>query len=1608
MALLHTTSRAFYLIAGVVLGSTSLIAQGVSPSPQIVDQIDEGNLVTLSGNTHPLARAEFDRGRVDPGLPMTDLILVLKRSPEMQAAFDAFVESQYDRNSPNFHHWLTPQEVGSNFGLSRSDIDVISTWLRSHGFSITEVPPDRMTIRFSGTARQVESAFHTEIHNFDVNGEKHIANMSDPQIPAALAPAVVGVKALHNFFPRPQHRTGGTASFNFSAGKWERTSGSSRAKSLLPAAALSGVSQPDFGITTSNGTFEAVAPYDFATIYNVLPLWQAGSPIDGTGQTIAVAGTSSILLSDVKTFRTLFDLPTSNKANTPILQSGNSQPLTVCSVAEGTSGALCTVGDQRENALDVEWAGAVAKNAQIVLVASYPGSSSDDNLYDSQSYIVSNVNTSSSPVYGAHIMNVSYGECELGLGTSGNTTYKNLWQTAMSEGIAVFVSTGDSGSPACDQGQETGNGDDDAAKWGLSVNGMASTPSDTAVGGTDLNSGTTVSTYWNSTNNATTLASAKGYIPEFPWNDSVSNPVVVSQLNSANSVNENATWWANQLLADYQEYQKTGGKEGISESYYDSFIEANGGGGGVSACTTNTGTVASCAGGYAKPSWQTGVTGISSTALRTIPDVSFFAAIGEVEASAYVLCFAADNTCNNSSTSNPNVDLVGGTSASSPAMAGVMALINQKAASPQGNPNSELYALAAKQSYSSCSAESAASSCYFHDIDTGNNAAPCYEGSPNCPSPPSGDVLAIIGGYSAAAGYDEASGLGSLNVANVVNTWSASSTLLTPTVTATPASTSITTAQSLSVSITVSGGSGNPTPTGSVTLTSGSYTSAAATLTSGSATIDIPAGSLATGSDTLTVNYTPDSSSSSTYNTAIGTATVTVTATSSSKTTPTVTVTPASTSITTAQSLSVSVAVSGGSGNPTPTGSVTLTSGSYTSAASTLSSGSATIDIPAGSLVTGSDTLTVTYSPDSGSSSTYNGATGSATVTVTSSTTATPIVLVSGRTGSIENIAIDSKNVYWTEWGTSSNAGGIYSAPIGVANGTVTTINTSGWTPPPGENYGIAVDSNNVYWTESTGSVWEIAKTAVNGSATLLAGGSGSKALLNPYGIAIDTNNVYWAADVLGNIGAGIFMVPKTGGTVLSVASPGSYPMFIAVDSNNVYWDSWGEANSGTLTAGLGSLFQGPKNAETSSPFLSSVTQLGDDLNCPAQIAVDSTNIYWGAYCGGALRKAAIGSTSSTVLVQYSGTANFMGIAVDAANVYYSIYATNGSVNAIAINGSDNGVPVALASGLNLPVSIAVDSNNVYVAEQGSGTIIQIPKSSGTGTGLTTPTVTVTPSSASITATQSLSVTIAVSGASGSPTPSGSVTLTSGSYTSAASTLSSGSATINVPAGSLATGSDTLTVNYTPDSSSSSTYNSATGTATVTVTSAASGGFAITGTAVSVSPGATTGNTSTITVTPSGGFTGTVTLTAAITLSPTGAVDPPTLSPGSATVTISGSAAATAIFTVSTTAANSASIDPRSSRPPWWFATGGATLACILFIGIPARRRSWLTMTCVLLVLLVSFSGIVACGGNGGNGGSGGGGGGGTSGTTAGTYTLTITGTSGTITSTGTVTLTVQ
>jgi hypothetical protein len=341
---------------------------------------------------------------------------------------------------------------------------------------------------------------------------------------------------------------------------------------------------------------------------------------------------------------------------------------------------------------------------------------------------------------------------------------------------------------------------------------------------------------------------------------------------------------------------------------------------------------------------------------------------------------------------------------------------------------------------------------------------------------------------------------------------------------------------------------------------------------------------------------------------------------------------------------------------------------------------------------------------------------------------------------------------------------------------------------------------------------------------------------------------------------------------------------------------------------------------------------------------------------------------------------------------------TSGSYSSVATSLTNGSVTIAIPA-----ASLPVGTDTLTASYSGDTGYLATTATASVAVSSAQTTPTVTPASSSIGTAQTLSVTIAVPAAGAGPTPTGTVTLTSGTYSSVATGLTNGSVTIGIPATSLAVGADTLTASYSGDA----IYSAATATAPVTV---ATSTFSIAGTAVSVAPGATTGNTSTITVTPAGNFTGRVALTAVVTSSPTGVLYPPTLGFSSTTpVSITGAAAGTATLTVSTTAAtSSALVYPEHPGVPW-YAAGGTALACILFFGIPARRRSWRNLLGMLALLVTLSWTMVACSGESSAGSSKSGSGGASNpGTTAGSYTVTVSATSGAITQTCVVTLTVQ
>jgi len=602
------TVRTFLLFvaAVVVLAVVSKgFAQQSALKNRVAGPILDSDVVTMLGNVHPQARAENDRGLVVPETRLDRMVLVLQPSEKQQRELDALTEAQQQHDSPLYHQWLTPAEYGARFGVSSSDLARITGWLSSHGFAVEPLPAGRRLVLFSGTAEQVADTFHTEIHRYAVNGVMHIANSQDPQIPVALAPVVAGVLSMHDF---------------------------RRASASHPARQIASPQN------TQGGT-HYLFPADYATIYNLSPLYAAGK--NGAGTSIAIVGRSNINLSDVSSFRSTSGLI----VNQPTV------------ILDGSNPGLVS-GDQDESTLDVEWSGAVAPAAAVKFVVAASTSSSDGVDLSAQ-YIVNNKT--------ATVMSTSYGSCEAYMGSGEMAFYNNLWQQAASEGISSFVSSGDSGAAGCNGGS--------SSKGSMAgVNGLCSSPYSTCVGGTEFNEGS--GSYWSATN-GTGGASALSYIPEKVWNESASD-----------------------------------GGSGLWSS-----------GGGVSQYFT-------------QPAWQKGISGANSNGMRAVPDVALTAASHD----GYLICEGG------------SWYVIAGTSAASPSMAGIMALVIQKqGGAGQGNANPALYSMLG------------ASSNPFHATPSGNNSVP-----------------GVNGFIASGASYNLATGLGSVDANLLATEWPGTGIVVTP------------------------------------------------------------------------------------------------------------------------------------------------------------------------------------------------------------------------------------------------------------------------------------------------------------------------------------------------------------------------------------------------------------------------------------------------------------------------------------------------------------------------------------------------------------------------------------------------------------------------------------------------------------------------------------------------------------------------------------------------------------------------------------------------------------------------------------------------------------
>jgi trimeric autotransporter adhesin len=745
------------------------VGAGAQALPQITQRVSDSNLTTLQNNLHPLAKAIYDKGAVPDSTPTGRLLLILKRPVAQENALHQFLSGVQIKGNPNYHKWLTPAQFGQKYGLADSDLTQIESWLQSHGFTIDKVGAGRTAIEFSGTAGQVSTAFHTSLHIYNVNSEVHHANAANPQIPAAFASVIAGVASLNDFHPKSQMKNMGRATYDLTSHK------------VTPQWTVSK------GTGGTGGVFYAIGPKDFATQYDVTPLYKAG--VTGTGQTIGIINDSNINLALVSAYRNLYGLD-ANPATPNLPQV----------IIDGDDPGV--TGDAGEAYLDVELSGAVAPQATVNLYIA-----ADTDYNDGLDLAMLRAVEDDT----ATVLSLSFGGCEAEKGAAYLAYIDSLWEQAAAQGQTVMVSTGDSGSAGCD------NADDifAVAEDGLQVNGLASTPWNIAVGGTDFyysdyaTGGASITQDWNSQNDMN-LGSLIAPLPEQPWNTSSYG------------------------LDIYSTVEITGEAGSIAA-----------GSGGQSTCAVAGGPLAGTnaltaqglcegLGGYAKPAWQSGP-GVPSDGVRDLPDISLFASSGAND-SFYAMCIVAGDCVNtNPETNAITYSAVGGTSASAPAFAAIMALINQKYG-PQGQADAILYPLAVQMPS------------VFHDVTVGTNNVPCEPGAGLQCIPDKGDNGDSLQEWPATIGYDLASGLGSVDANALVTNWN-SVTLGSTSLTFSATPTSITHGQPMTMVASVLANSGSAIPTGIVAVI------ADTTLPSNKGQIALPLDN--TGSGAATVNFLP-------------------------------------------------------------------------------------------------------------------------------------------------------------------------------------------------------------------------------------------------------------------------------------------------------------------------------------------------------------------------------------------------------------------------------------------------------------------------------------------------------------------------------------------------------------------------------------------------------------------------------------------------------------------------------------------------------------------------------------------------------------------------------
>jgi subtilase family serine protease len=452
----------FVLPAAILVTAFTSFAQAAVQN-RIATAVSGSSRVPMTGNVSGHAKHSIDLGLAPGDRKLDSLSLRFSMTPAQQADLNQLLAAQQNPSSPSYHQWLTSEQFGARFGLSSSDLSKVSSWLTSQGFTITGVAKSSTFISFSGTVAQAEQAFGTAIHTVSLNGEQHIANLTDPALPSAIAGVVLDVTGLNDFKLKPRSR--------------------SHAVTIDPL-------RPGYTTTISGVVSHFIAPGDFYAIYNSTPLFTSG--VTGAGITIAVMGQTNIRTADVTAFQTA---------------AGLTPKLPTLTLVPGSTNPGFSANDIDEGQLDAEWSGASAPGAAINFIYS------TDVINGSLTYAID-----ASPTI-APIISLSYGGCESGFGASTLSSVNQLLQMANAKGITVVSSSGDSGATDCDTSG--------IATEGLNVDFPGSSPFVVSSGGTMFNEGSgNYWNSSNSTNTiagvgavTSSYNSSQGRIPEIPWNE---------------------------------------------------------------------------------------------------------------------------------------------------------------------------------------------------------------------------------------------------------------------------------------------------------------------------------------------------------------------------------------------------------------------------------------------------------------------------------------------------------------------------------------------------------------------------------------------------------------------------------------------------------------------------------------------------------------------------------------------------------------------------------------------------------------------------------------------------------------------------------------------------------------------------------------------------------------------------------------------------------------------------------------------------------------------------------------------------------------------------------